>query len=249
MALREYLYIDEKRLNSYFEQISKTPVTYDKIPILETNFGLPSLFRAVLKQSRFGRSTTNHEKIHMLDDYLRRNNSLKEVEHTRALGYSFHDIHPKKFCSVVFEAIKIIIPEKSDEKHMRMLKSLNLWMSLDQDLFLLEDIPFDVQDTHDMRPSIFSRFLCMVDAFRYGGIDLEAENWNIFQKYENIVFTDKDKRRMDCHPLGPPILEINNFLKDVGAILGPKRQIESLFRIRHTCASVVYGYPIFIIEA
>ncbi len=31
MALVEYLYVDDKRLDSYFEQIS-SPVTYDKVP-------------------------------------------------------------------------------------------------------------------------------------------------------------------------------------------------------------------------
>ena len=31
MSLIEYVYVDEKRLDAYFEQIS-SPVTYDKVP-------------------------------------------------------------------------------------------------------------------------------------------------------------------------------------------------------------------------
>jgi hypothetical protein len=69
--LREYLYIDRARLDSYFEQIS-TPVTYDKVPIWKTAIALtgPS---AEGQQARFARPFTQHEKIQRVREYLHGN--------------------------------------------------------------------------------------------------------------------------------------------------------------------------------
>jgi hypothetical protein len=70
MCLAEYLYLDECRLDSYFEQISST-VAYDKVPVWNVALGLmgPS---AEARQVRHARPFTTHEKIRVLCDYLAR---------------------------------------------------------------------------------------------------------------------------------------------------------------------------------
>jgi hypothetical protein len=68
MALVEYLYVDEKRLDTYFEQISP-PVTYDKVPEwnAEISFTGP---KGGGKQARFARPYSRHEKIAKLTKHL-----------------------------------------------------------------------------------------------------------------------------------------------------------------------------------
>src|SRR5215210_128620 len=68
MALVEYLYVDERRLDTYFEQIS-SPVTYDKVPEWNAEIGLTGP-KGGGKQARFARPYTMHEKISNLTEYL-----------------------------------------------------------------------------------------------------------------------------------------------------------------------------------
>jgi len=68
MALKEYLYIDERRLNSYFEQIS-SPVKYDKVPVWKASISLTGP-NAEGQQARFARPYTKHEKIEKLNEYV-----------------------------------------------------------------------------------------------------------------------------------------------------------------------------------
>lgn len=67
MSLAEYLYVDERRLNSYVEQIGGS-LKYDKIPILSADVGLVP--KATLQQSRVQRSMSTHEKVSKLKRYL-----------------------------------------------------------------------------------------------------------------------------------------------------------------------------------
>jgi hypothetical protein len=68
MALVEYLYVDERRLDTYFEQIS-SPVTYDKVPVWEASLTITSP-GAKGTQQRFARPYTTHEKITKFTEYL-----------------------------------------------------------------------------------------------------------------------------------------------------------------------------------
>jgi hypothetical protein len=56
MALVEYLYVDEERLDTYFQQIS-SPVTYDKVPVWEASLTITSP-GAKGSQQRFARPYT-----------------------------------------------------------------------------------------------------------------------------------------------------------------------------------------------
>lgn len=66
--LVEYIYIDKKRLNNYFEQFS-SPVNFDKVPVWKTVLGLTGP-KAEATQARPGRPFTDHEKILKLVEYL-----------------------------------------------------------------------------------------------------------------------------------------------------------------------------------
>src|SRR5215210_4856358 len=68
MALVEYLYVDEKRLDTYFEQLS-SPVTYDKVPVWEANLTITSP-GAKGSQQRFARPYTTHEKVSKLTEHV-----------------------------------------------------------------------------------------------------------------------------------------------------------------------------------
>jgi hypothetical protein len=68
MALVEYLYVDEERLDTYFEQIS-SPVTYDKVPMWNAEIGMLGP-KAGGAQQRFARPYTTHEKISTLTEHL-----------------------------------------------------------------------------------------------------------------------------------------------------------------------------------
>jgi hypothetical protein len=61
MALVEYLYVDDKRLDSYFEQIS-SPVTYDKVPEWNAEIGLTGP-KGGGKQVRFARPFTTPKRF------------------------------------------------------------------------------------------------------------------------------------------------------------------------------------------
>jgi hypothetical protein len=68
MELVEYLYVDEKRLDTYFEQIS-SPVTYEKVPEWNAEISITGP-KAGGKQARFARPYTTHEKISALTKHL-----------------------------------------------------------------------------------------------------------------------------------------------------------------------------------
>jgi hypothetical protein len=68
----EYLYIDNRRLDNYFEQIS-SPMRYDKVPTWNVELSLIGP-KVAGTQTRLGRAPTTHEKIQQFVDYIRSNN-------------------------------------------------------------------------------------------------------------------------------------------------------------------------------
>jgi len=68
MAIVEYLYVDEARLNSYVSQIEGGLVSYDKVPIYDAELSFTGP-KAKATQQRFPREKTTHEKIEVLRSY------------------------------------------------------------------------------------------------------------------------------------------------------------------------------------
>ena len=72
--LRNYIYFDDKRLNSYVNQIT-SPVAYDKVPLFK--IGLSMLGLSVEgQQQRPSRERTVEEKIPILLEHLKRKRQL-----------------------------------------------------------------------------------------------------------------------------------------------------------------------------
>ena len=69
--LKEYLYVDQVRLDAYFEQISD-PIAYDKVPVWKAGLTLTGP-AAENQQARFARPFTRVEKIRRLLRFLQTN--------------------------------------------------------------------------------------------------------------------------------------------------------------------------------
>jgi hypothetical protein len=75
--LRDYLFIDHARLNSYFEKVSLSPITYDKVLSWKGGIGVTT-FGAEGSQVMHGRPFTISEKIEKLLGFLRKGDSFLE---------------------------------------------------------------------------------------------------------------------------------------------------------------------------
>jgi hypothetical protein len=99
--LVEYLYLDQKRLSAYFEQISST-VAYDKVPVWRAGLAITGP-TAQAEQARFGRSFSTHEKIHKL---------LEHVKHLPPVDYGDGPRPNPAFRLVTIQATRVVIPPK-----------------------------------------------------------------------------------------------------------------------------------------
>jgi hypothetical protein len=150
MPLREYLYIDEKRLDSYAEQIG-SPVTFDKTPVWKVMFGLtgPSVEG---QQQRPGRARSTTEKIDLLMKYLEKQ---KNVDLDEENPFSFG----------TYRAVKVILPINEDK--------LALWVSehdyeAPRSSYSSRRLLFLIQDdgiNEDTRPGHFSNYSALMAFF------------------------------------------------------------------------------------
>jgi hypothetical protein len=118
MPLVEYLYIDEERLNTYFEQIS-SPVRYDKIPMWNAEISLTGP-KAGGAQQRFARPYTTHEKISELTEYLK-------DEGLVAYGRASTEDNLERFRIETCQAKRVFIPP--DHGQPPEVGALKLWIS------------------------------------------------------------------------------------------------------------------------
>jgi hypothetical protein len=232
MSLVEYLFVDEKRLDSYFEQISSSPVAYDKVPVWEASLTITSP-GAKGTQTRFQRPFTTHEKITQLIEYLQGNQLV--VTHTPTdeswpLGQDFHLVR--------FPLTRAFIPPKPEISPS--FDGMGIWLgtfsfpSYDVlDLFLLEDFQGKDEPPTRHSRSEYSSLYVLTRAL--------AES-------EKIPFTE------DMVPADARYGSGLNFLAEFfGAEIGTERSTRCLFRVRREVEGLmgvyVFGYPIFIAAA
>lgn len=238
--LVEYLYVDEIRLNSYFEQISE-PIAYDKVPIWKAVIGLTSL-KTEATQSRPGRPFTRHEKYLKLISYLENNNLLKKEPN------DFFSEPGPHFVSSNRMVRKIIIPAKS---HTNRISDLNIWVysivekEYNKDntspfiLFLIEDFKCHDDNTFGGYSAHSSLLLMLKDVF-----EREGHITPIFYTPGNDNLSEDLLKRFNRDPVGA--------FSALGAKIGPLRNVHSLYRVRAITGSdrnhaIVIGYPIVII--
>jgi len=231
-SIKEYIYIDEKRLNTYFEQIS-SPVTYDKVPVWKASASLTGP-KASVDQSRVSRQYTTHEKATLLLEYLKKNKQLSEnrpghwdtspmfrLETFQATRFKFNTASPKIKNN---EVLKMwISPRESICKRTGV--------SVDSNLYLLEDFPRD-----------------------------DGKEWN-WSSYSIFYALSKELIEEETHFENPLSIDIYNnpssVLNKLDKQVGPPRLIKCLYRIRATFLESwdrpeepagIFAYPIFIIE-
>jgi hypothetical protein len=123
MALVEYLYVDEKRLDTYFEQVS-SPVTYDKVPEWNAEIGLTGP-KGGGKQTRFARPYTVHEKISKVTEYLE-DEGLVDYERPGAGAKGASGVG-EMFRLEKCRAKRVLIPPDSGQP--KEVGALNVWIS------------------------------------------------------------------------------------------------------------------------
>lgn len=227
-AIIEYLYIDQARLNSYFEQISD-PVAYDKVPHWKVALGLTGP-KTEAMQARPGRAYTRHEKLKKLLTYLKDRRQLS----TRRLAHLLDE--ETQFTIESMDARRAHIPAR---KGIPNFDGLNIWVSPKSDpqpklyefvpdpgaLFLIEDYQCDDDNIWWDVISGYSSLLILVSALR-----------------TKIADTVLGREIADADSIGLPEGLSSSFTSDpietllsMGAKFGPPRRIRSLYRVRATC--------------
>lgn len=132
--IAEYLFIDEERLNSYFEQVS-SPIKYEKVATLGIELSLTGP-KATGTQSRPSRPFTTHEKIQTVFD---------NVPIFRLQGAEEED-RGEPFQFATFRGFRAFIPPKANKAET--FKGLAIWVcklveddSETFDFYLIEDLP------------------------------------------------------------------------------------------------------------
>lgn len=236
MEIVEYLFIDNRRLNSYIEQF-RSPMTLDKAVLWRAGMGVAGP-KADISQTASTRSLTDHEKIKLLLEYLEK---TKQLDEGRNLDFQ---------CRVPFRleqccAQRVFVPLRLNT--VGSSKGLVLWISYGDSvaglgtLTLLEDFPRS--DSPDvMSLSAFSALSALFEELR------KELHGTVLPRLEGWTLTNRDRYNCD------PIL----FLKKVGCTVSPARWIKTLYRVRSAFLEVfspayglpaTFGYPIFISEA
>ena len=251
-ALVEYLYVDQRRLDSYFEQVS-SPVFHEKVPIWKVALGLTGP-KAEGTQERFSRNATNSEKISEVIDYLKRKDLLQAK---RTYRPETPKMAMQLFGIETCEAIPIWIPPKQDCSPA--FRGLRLWLSgFSQSsdergllLYLLEDFPENDRIAYGVCSGMSVLSILLNDYQRIYG------NTVVYQKSlkETVDFADFDlySRMQNGVSLS---LNPAELLAQLGAQVGIPRFIRCLYRVRDTFKDyyreyqeAIFAYPIFIADA
>src|SRR5918993_499647 len=249
LSLTEYLYVDTRRLDSYFEQISP-PVAYDKVPVWKAGLSITTL-GADAEQTRHPRHFTTHEKATKLMEYLQDKRLVvahqpKDANWTQGNEYHVADL----------QAVKIFIPPKPELYDA--FDGANLWLSSfsypdaatrDVCLVLLEDFKGDDKPPKASDTSAFSSLSVLNRALREYGlrqVDKGFARTKMADVMRGMLSTS------ESHWFSGPSQTIAYLSQFLDAQVLTERSIHCLFRIRREIirkAWFVFGYPIIITAA
>jgi hypothetical protein len=278
MALVEYLYVDEERLDTYFEQIS-SPVTYDKVPMWNAEIGLIGP-KAGGTQQRFARPFTVHEKISKLTKYLE-DEGLVGYGRAGEQDAKVATEDRKLFRIETCRAKRVFIPP--DHGQPPEVGALNVWISAvpltkaikektvfaPGNLYLLEDDRRRNDQPKVPYMSAYSVVTLMLDQ-GIGAEDLptreeyreaiESKGGPLPMYFDNLEFPFRDaeeprKKSFFRYFFLDPVQAFAH----LGAQIGPERRIRTLYRVRvqfpeyelqlwHRYDIATFAYPIFIAE-
>lgn len=268
--LVDYLFIDNSRLDSYFEQIIPSPVAYDKVPTWKGGFGLTNLGVEGTQTSR-ARPYTSHEKIENLIEFLSKGNSfLNSSDAIFELISSFTRfdkpeelLSSKPFHLVELEAIKFILPVTQSSSnnvlvlwvgtlfHPHRPEDSAISLVLLQNLLAADENPdISIQQGspyHVLQKAVLQHFIETSGNFRSQAQFDEDEAHRIIR---HVISLD----RFDD-------LDEINFLNREGTPTAFPRKIRVLYRVRKIAYNhfspewgvrgigEIYAYPIFISSA
>jgi hypothetical protein len=154
MTFTEYIYVDQARLDSYFEQIS-SPVAVDKLPSWKVGISLTGP-HAEGTQASLPRPYTRHEKICRILDHLHANSQSRPPELNPYTTFVYESL----------EASPVYLPAPKNTSLNR--KSITLWVALPKNSaggyrFLLED--FTRSDSEQPCLSSYSCLKVMIEEF------------------------------------------------------------------------------------
>lgn len=250
MSIREYLFVDEKRLNSYVDQIGP-PIIYDKVPVWSAEISLKPKVGGT--QTRHARSPTQAEKIQLLVSHLRDNHLLNEPRNRLNRGPFVLETH---------FAVKFLVPRSDSDTN------LSLWLAIRDEpnseserefgvLCLLED--YQGNDRYNNTgESSFSILMSLLE-----GLRSDSRNAIILQKLN--IPEQMDSSMMITDIMAIPDVGIDfaknpfDYLQLLGCRPSPRRKIEVLYRVREYGVDdldqpswnkiSLFGYPIYIAEA
>jgi hypothetical protein len=231
--LRDYIYTDEKRISSFFEQISG-PQKNEKSGSLKLSFTFPKIgFESEIKNE--SRPYTFNEKIHLLENYF-------EGTSDKTKMYKKYDLEQDIFKKVDTFPIDLEFIKFLNFKANRILVSdgtgndLIMWISSDPHIkvYLFEEMS---------NPDKAARWWSSYSTFRAIISEIDDGSAKIFEnqmKGNSIV-------KFDENPLF--------YLNQIGKKISSDRVINCLVKVRATFMSrlpgdkfekAIVGYPIYI---
>lgn len=218
MTLVEYLYVDQRRLDAYFQQISSSH-KLQKIPVWKAEIGLLGP-KVVAEQGQVAGSFTTHDKVRRLVDYLW-SKGLLDPERPSATDYS------REFRLETCLATRLLLPPSPGAPQGFL--GLSLWISdspesqPDADwlkLYLLED--YSGPDGY-YQGSALSILNWMYEAWTHEFYDTVV-HVALSQQAPGAHFNARLEHRMASDPVG--------FMTVLGARIGLSRRITVLYRVR-----------------
>lgn len=227
----EYLYVDTRRLDSYFEQISSTPVAYDKLPHWKVGLALagPSIEGM---QHGHARPFTTHEKLTKLEEHLATTDALADLGADCPVSWRASQLFRRATFDAHVMHLPLLVRRRADTAWKPDALKIWLWESRSSEsegeaaaLVLLQDYR-GTEDSFCAHPN---------------GISSQSALY---------LFISELNDQLDAeHPLGteqPP----TEFLRGLGAVSLSPRRIRSTFRlrseVRHYGRFVQVGYPISV---
>lgn len=259
-TLFEYLYVDHKRLNSYFEQISDSPVSYDKVPSWEGEAGITRL-GGKYKSNVHPREFTTHEKCTKLVEWLEGSRQLNQFDHNDFRINRPSDIYFDhvgcKFHLARLVATKVVI---RSQNHNAKSRVLCLWCSrpeldtpIEYGWYLLQDFRgYDRPDPSYTGMSIMSDFHSFWQVIKDYYIHLDEKS-DGSQAVSDVPKPSESLFDRSNREVKITVKLLNEIWGEDQVRVSQPRRIETLYRCRHVSSylngCLIIGYPIFIVEA